>query len=158
MRASLRASASSMRETGIPVQRDTTIAMSSSVTSSLRSRLCRCSFLSRFCCSSSSRSVVGIVSYRISAARIKSAVASAPSASLRSSSRSFFKMLMVSRASFSLLHFVSSTAVFSRSSPISLSISFRRSLMRFLCSEISSSRLSASFSISRRRSTSFKVF
>ena len=49
MRESFSASSSSMRETGMPVQLETTPAMSLSVISSLRMRRVDCSFLSRFC-------------------------------------------------------------------------------------------------------------
>ncbi len=58
-------------------------------------------------------------------------------------------------ASFSLFHLVSSAAVFSRNSPISLSISLSRALsLRFAwASALTSSFLSASFSISNRRTS-----
>ncbi len=82
---------------------------------------------------------------------MRSALASAESASRRSDSSIFFISRISDTASFSLFHFVSRTEVFCLSSPISCSISLRRDFIFVLCSDISSSFLSASRSISRRR-------
>ncbi len=151
IRESFFASSSSMRTTGIPVQRETTEAMSSSVTSSLRSLRVRCSFLSFADFASRSFSSFGIEPYRISAAFVRSATASAESASSRKISSSFFISRISPTASFSFVHFVSSAEVRCFSSPISCSISRSRVLIFGLFSLTSSSFLRASRSISRRR-------
>ncbi len=82
-------SSSSMRINGIPVQRDTTSAISSAVISSFRTRRVFCIFFSFCIFASSSFFSTGISPYLISAARVRSCFNCALSASLRKDSKSF---------------------------------------------------------------------
>ena len=134
-----------MRETGMPVQRDTTPAMSSAVISSFKIRLEDCSFFSLLDFCSRSFSNAGRRPYRISAAFAKSVRASAISASMRNASSSFLIVLISTIVSFSFFHLSSSSEVPSLRSALSFSIFAMRSL-----AVLSVSFFRASRSISRR--------
>ena len=142
-RINLFASDSRILLIGIPVQRDTISAISSSVISSFKIRLWLCNLRNFPSSAKSFFSASGIRPYLISATFARSAFLSAISASPRKTSRSFFNCLIAPIVSFSLFQRSSRSPVFSRSSSI-----FFCAFLIFCLDSASDSFFKASFSIS----------